>query len=218
MLLQKIRKRITQLKSRFAPRRLYQSLLTVSVQKTQLYMSSVANRPKASMPWTSSLQFPEFLLHQSPANGLQPIQKIAGAKSQVLRYHANKTAHGELSFWTWASTVIHKFVHATNETCGFTCTVVIVVALSHESTLLDLCWVSSLCSGHARQMELVSAYIKVLQKENATGIRLSFSRFGPGHKTVLTKVGSHDPRPWEAVLLAIAFQEISVHTQLCRPS
>ena len=82
-------------------------------------------------------------------------------KKYDILYYANETAHGELSLLNWASKVIHSYRACHKWQCDFTCHHMVVVDTSHESTLLDLCCVSSLRTGHAAVMELRSTDIKV---------------------------------------------------------
>ena len=58
--------------------------------------------------------------------------------------------------------VIHKYCACHNWQCDLTCPYVVVVDAFHGPTLLDSCCVSSLCSSHAKLMELRSTDIKVL--------------------------------------------------------
>ena len=80
----KIRKRITQLKSRFAPHRLYRSRKPSCVYP----VLQIDLRPVCpELPACSSQNFFSANLQQM---AFSQSRKIAGAKSQVLRYHAKK--------------------------------------------------------------------------------------------------------------------------------
>ena len=81
--------------------------------------------------------------------------------TQMFLHTANETAHGILFFWAWAPKVIHSCRACHKWQCDFTCHYMVVVDASHEPTLLDLCCVSSLSSGHAAILKARSTDIKV---------------------------------------------------------